>query len=918
MTPEYFYVRCYAFHVMAGLGGSKMSGSFGRYKPVLAIGMAAIILTVIFVPMRANAFSLNTQNLSGASISSSSGPFNFSVILNVQAGEHIPVQSIGLLIDGSQVATFDMNANQLTGSPNGVVNLGNPNVPPIGSGGYGEGYGYTYGYGYSYGFGYQYIGGYYSYSTTNPNLNGFTGPLTVTYPATVNPGFLTPGSHTFQYIIYTGLSGSVATTQLYSNPVSFTVTSSSGAGTGTLSVNAQNGNGALNGMAIELHQGFTLLSTKFSPATFTLNAGQSYTVYADDFGSNGVFYTFSGWSTDGVNIIDSNRGHVVSVTNNQNLALIAVYTTSYTPITLSITSITTTGTAITGLFNTVISGDTPIFLAGGGVGNAIGTGFTPDTFNLQPNTEYTAFASDYGRYIFDHWQNSAGQSLPAHFNLRGVAVNSASNVNLVAVYKDIGTANVVDVQSTNIPSIINVPAGGDVRLDITTVPTGPLNLPLSISLNSGGTETVTITISGIVGTGSIIIIPEAVPSSVPGTVSGSIGVFTLGGALTGNTILEIDTSAVALDNQLGTITITIPYNHAAAVASGIPEDTNHIQLFHWTGSAWVPLNSLSINTVQFTITGTITGGSSSPVAIGGAPGSAQQNNNNNNNNSGQQNNNNNNFNVFGGGGGGGGGGGSAIISAPSQANPITVQTDKSSYTSSDTIHVTGAIAKLQQGQAMFISVTNPNGALYRADTITPKSDGTYSYDFKVGGKNGPSGMYTIKVTYAGSSAQTTFQFTAGTAGGMQTYTLNIGGQNYQIQYMITGGSLINMTADQNATSLTANIASTSNGTLTLVLPRNVIDSKDTSGKDMDFNIFADGVAHPNFTEQNSTADSRTLVINFDNGTQKIEVVGTHIVPEFGPVAALVLVIAIIGIIAATRFRKGGNGIGFPTGSGSLS
>jgi len=46
-------------------------------------------------------------------------------------------------------------------------------------------------------------------------------------------------------------------------------------------------------------------------------------------------------------------------------------------------------------------------------------------------------------------------------------------------------------------------------------------------------------------------------------------------------------------------------------------------------------------------------------------------------------------------------------------------------------------------------------------------------------------------------------------------------------------------------------------------------------------------------------DTRALTIPFEAGSEKIEIIGTQIVPEFGQIAALVLVIAIISIIAVS-------------------
>jgi predicted secreted protein with PEFG-CTERM motif len=43
----------------------------------------------------------------------------------------------------------------------------------------------------------------------------------------------------------------------------------------------------------------------------------------------------------------------------------------------------------------------------------------------------------------------------------------------------------------------------------------------------------------------------------------------------------------------------------------------------------------------------------------------------------------------------------------------------------------------------------------------------------------------------------------------------------------------------------------------------------------------------------------TLHIDYVAGTEKIEIVGSHVVPEFGTIAMIVLAVAIISIIAIT-------------------
>ena len=48
---------------------------------------------------------------------------------------------------------------------------------------------------------------------------------------------------------------------------------------------------------------------------------------------------------------------------------------------------------------------------------------------------------------------------------------------------------------------------------------------------------------------------------------------------------------------------------------------------------------------------------------------------------------------------------------------------------------------------------------------------------------------------------------------------------------------------------------------------------------------------------------RTLHIDYEAGTEKIEIVGSHVIPEFGTIAMIILAVAIVSIIAITAKTK---------------
>lgn len=133
----------------------------------------------------------------------------------------------------------------------------------------------------------------------------------------------------------------------------------------------------------------------------------------------------------------------------------------------------------------------------------------------------------------------------------------------------------------------------------------------------------------------------------------------------------------------------------------------------------------------------------------------------------------------------------------------------------------------------------------------------------------------------------------------QTVSVEIEGQTYDIPYEVTGGSVQSVSADIDSKILMLTISSTSNGILTVWLPTEVIDA------DNEFTVSIDGES-ATFTELDPTADARVLEVEFENGAREIEIAGTFIVPEFGGLTTLVVSMAIVGTIVATRrFHKFG-------------
>jgi len=130
--------------------------------------------------------------------------------------------------------------------------------------------------------------------------------------------------------------------------------------------------------------------------------------------------------------------------------------------------------------------------------------------------------------------------------------------------------------------------------------------------------------------------------------------------------------------------------------------------------------------------------------------------------------------------------------------------------------------------------------------------------------------------------------------------ISVDGTNFSLSYSITGGSVLNVNPDYDVTSLITTIETTSDGELSITLPRALIDAK-LGNADNDYFVLVDG-EEVEFGES-KTATDRTITIAFPDGAETIEIIGTYVVPEFGTIAVMILGISIISIIAVTARSK---------------
>jgi len=246
---------------------------------------------------------------------------------------------------------------------------------------------------------------------------------------------------------------------------------------------------------------------------------------------------------------------------------------------------------------------------------------------------------------------------------------------------------------------------------------------------------------------------------------------------------------------------------------------------------------------------------------------------------------------------------------------LTITTEKESYSAGESIQITGFAESKLSDFKVTVRVFNPINNLITIDELEVNNDGTFSGQIatSLGGLWEKDGTYTIIANYY-SSERATAQFEYGGMisagiGGVKDVTPEvpvIGDddnsqslmlEDYELDYGLTGAKIIRITPDFEMKSLIIEIETYSDGELRITLPKDVIDTDDPEG----FFVLVDGerVNH----DATSNIENWSFVIPFSYGSEEIEVIGTYVIPEFGTVAALVLIVAIGTIIMISAKNK---------------
>jgi predicted secreted protein with PEFG-CTERM motif len=245
---------------------------------------------------------------------------------------------------------------------------------------------------------------------------------------------------------------------------------------------------------------------------------------------------------------------------------------------------------------------------------------------------------------------------------------------------------------------------------------------------------------------------------------------------------------------------------------------------------------------------------------------------------------------------------------------ITLTTDKTAYNSGDVITLTGSVEKVVDGLDMSIQIfseVDGNTNLVEIAQVIVTEDGQFTKTFVARGAQWQNeGNVVIKATYGQESNELSVKFflQSGTDFSSIYEVIIPQGGTFDINYTMKGGILKSVELNENDLSLDIGIETDSDGSLNIEIPRNSLDSVDENGFDNDFIIliYNSGNEYPaqtDYQELEKTDQIRSIYVPIKNGDNKIQIIGTHVVPEFGTIAAIILAVAITSIIVLSAKTK---------------
>ncbi|HJW19525.1 MAG TPA: hypothetical protein VJ571_03100 [Candidatus Nitrosotalea sp.] len=235
-----------------------------------------------------------------------------------------------------------------------------------------------------------------------------------------------------------------------------------------------------------------------------------------------------------------------------------------------------------------------------------------------------------------------------------------------------------------------------------------------------------------------------------------------------------------------------------------------------------------------------------------------------------------------------------IIPIYADDSGITASTNKNSYQPGDKVIISGSVGQIVNGNPVAIIVRSPMGNVYDVGQVNLLNN-LFVHDFVLN-DNSVGGTYTINIKYNTSSDQLHFVLDSGALSIIPVFDSEIkirtNGTNlikYSNVVVSSANNTIQISMD---TSQVPGISVNQE----YQIPKTIIDAPGG-------NILVKIDGAQILCAQSETDTMRILDCTIPANSKEIELVGTMVIPEFGPLTGLAISISVITAVVLSRASK---------------
>jgi hypothetical protein len=235
-----------------------------------------------------------------------------------------------------------------------------------------------------------------------------------------------------------------------------------------------------------------------------------------------------------------------------------------------------------------------------------------------------------------------------------------------------------------------------------------------------------------------------------------------------------------------------------------------------------------------------------------------------------------------------------ILPVYADSTVINAITNKNSYQLGDKVIISGSVPQTINGDPVTIIIRNPIGNVYAVGQEDLLNN-LFVHDFVIS-DNSIAGVYTVNIKYGTQTIGLHFTINSSFLTTIQVLDSQIKVRTIDTNLVKYGDASVSPSEKKITVPMDTSKISTSFINQQYQIPKKIID---TPGGEIALQV--DGV---NIScGQSETNTIRILDCSIPSGSKEMELFGATVIPEFGPISGLIILMSTISVLALSRISK---------------